>query len=502
MIEKQINENKKKYEKLLDDIEIYKNYLFNRKETLKNTNINDKNENIDFTVNIKEENIQLKKENEELIVKINELKKQYEVLLNNIKEKKKEKKKPKLHSSLDNLQIDFEDFNNNNYEKKKLRNNSIGYKELKEPIQLYNTPTLIGLNNIGATCFMNSTLQCLSQTESLTNYFLKEKNANKIFNNNIAKLNINELQLSPVYYELIQNLWAKNKMSSFSPNHFMNTIEKMNPLFKLGQAGDSKDFIIFILEQIHKELKEPIKGLNNNINIIQTLNQYDKINAFNFFFNEFKKECSIISDIFFGFTETTNVCLNCQNIYNSQGMQNPICYNYQIFNCLIFPLEEVKNMKNNQNQYYQNNCVTLYDCFLYNQKSELFTGENRNYCNVCKQLFDSMYTSKIYICPTILVLILNRGKGNIYDVNLDFSETIDITQFVLQKDKDQITYNLYAVITHIGQSGPSAHFVASCKSPIDKLWYRYNDAFVNPINNFQKDVINFGTPYILFYHKN
>ena len=349
---------------------------------------------------------------------------------------------------------------------------------------------------------MNSTLQCLSQTESLTNYFLKEKNTNKIFNNNIAKLNSNELQLSPVYYELIQNLWDKNKTTSFSPNNFMNTIEKMNSLFKLGQAGDSKDFIIFILEQIHKELKEPIKGFDNNINVIEPLNQYDKNNAFNHFFNEFKKECSIISDIFFGFTETTNICLNCQNIYNSQGMQNPICYNYQIFNCLIFPLEEVKNMKNNQNQYCQNNCVTLYDCFFYNQKSEYFTGENRNYCNVCKQLYDSIYTSKIYICPTILVLILNRGKGNIYDVKLDFCETIDITQYVLQKDKNQITYNLYAVITHIGQSGPSAHFVASCKSPIDQNWYRYNDAFVNQINNLQKDVINFGTPYILFYQKN
>ena len=349
---------------------------------------------------------------------------------------------------------------------------------------------------------MNSTLQCLSQTELLTNYFLKEKNINKIYNNNIAKSNSNELQLSPVYCELIQNLWAKNKITSFSPNNFMNTIEKMNPLFKLGQAGDSKDFIIFILEQIHKELKEPIKGLNNNINVIEPLNQYDKMNAFNHFFNEFKKECSIISDIFFGFTETTNICLNCQNIYNSQGMQYPICYNYQIFNCLIFPLQEVKNMKNNQNQYYQNNIVNLYDCFFYNQKSEYFTGENRNYCNICKQLYDSIYTSKIYICPTILVLILNRGKGNIFDVKLDFSETIDITQYVLQKDKNQITYNLYGVITHIGQSGPSAHFVASCKSPIDKNWYRYNDAIVNQINNFQKDVINFGTPYILFYQKN
>ena len=64
-----------------------------------------------------------------------------------------------------------------------------------------------------------------------------------------------------------------------------------------------------------------------------------------------------------------------------------------------------------------------------------------------------------------------------------------------------IIYSLYGVITHIGQSGPSAHFVASCKSPIDNKWYRYNDAMVNPITNIHKEVIDFGTPYILFYQK-
>jgi len=373
----------------------------------------------------------------------------------------------------------------------------------KNPLEKYRIPPLIGLNNIGATCFMNSTLQCLSQTNDLTKYFLNTKNEKEIINNNIALTNKKSLQLSPIYLELIKKLWDENREKSFSPYNFMNVVEKMNPLFKQGQAGDSKDFIIFILEQLHKELKKPVNDNGSDKNL--ALNQYDKNNAFNYFFNDFKKECSIISDIFFGFTETTNECLYCKNYFNSQGNNNPICYNYGIFNCLIFPLEEVKNMKNNaiqsNNIQINNNCVSLYECFYYNQKRELFTGENRNYCNICKQLWDSIYTSKIFISPTNLIIILNRGKGNVYNVKLDFSETIDITQFVLQKDKPQLIYNLYGVITHIGQSGPNAHFVASCKNPIDNKWYRFNDAFVNPIKNFQKEVIEFGTPYILFYKK-
>ena len=71
----------------------------------------------------------------------------------------------------------------------------------------------------------------------------------------------------------------------------------------------------------------------------------------------------------------------------------------------------------------------------------------------------------------------------------------------MSKEKPQIAYNLYGVITHIGESGPNAHFVASCKSSIDNKWYRYNDEIVYQIKNIKKEIFEFGTPYILFYQK-
>ena len=496
--ENEIKEREEEFNKKINFLEDKENYLENE--------IKEKQKMIFKFQNDIEENKKIKIENNSLILKNQQLQKENQEF-ESIK-----KKLQKENAMLNQKNLELSSFikkleNKSQFHKK---SNSADYKKINrvvpKPLETYNNPTLVGLNNIGATCFMNSTLQCLSQTKALANYFLYEKNKEAIRNNNIALKNKNGYQLSPVFQNLIQKLWEKNGPNSFSPNTFMNTINNMNPLFKTGQAGDAKDFIIFILEQLHKELKKSVQNNFNNSNNATQLNQYDKNNAFNHFFNDFKKECSVISDIFFGFNETTNECLNCRNIYYSKGLNNPICYNYGIFNCLIFPLEEVKNMKNNQMQNYNiqicNNRVSLYDCFFYNQKSELFSGDNRNYCNVCKQLYDSIYTSKIFISPTVLVIILNRGRGNIYDVKLDFSETIDITQFVQQKDSPQMIYNLYGVITHIGQSGPNAHFVASCKSPIDNKWYRYNDAFVNPINNLQKEVIDFGTPYILFYLKN
>ncbi len=495
-IKKDINEKSKLITVLLNEKKNIQNDIFNLKnnfgnlqkkleEQIKINNITNKElekYRIDSEENkrIKQENQLLKQKNQELQNIINDLNNKLSNMNNKVQTSIIEPKPP------------------------------IRPKKEIEPLDLYDRPTLIGLNNIGATCFMNSTLQCLSQTKALTNYFLKETSLDCIINNNIALTNRNAPQLSPTYLELIKQLWNnQNNSRSYSPNHFMSIIEKMNPLFKQGQAGDSKDFIIFILEQFHKELKRSIKQKNNNFTINnQPLNQYDKNNAFNHFFNEFQEECSIISDIFFGINETTNICCNCKNNFTSRGLPYPICYNYGIFNCLIFPLEEVKKMKNNSMNFYnyinfnQNNRVSIYECFYYNQKTDCFTGDNKNYCNNCKQLYDSFYTTTIFTCPEILVLILNRGKDNIYNVKIDFTETIDISQFVLQKDIPQMIYNLYGVITHIGQSGPNAHFVAFCKSPIDNHWYKYNDAIVSSINNLQKEVIDFGTPYILFYQKN
>ena len=266
---------------------------------------------------------------------------------------------------------------------------------------------------------------------------------------------------------------------------------------------DSKDFIIFILEQLHKELQKSKKTNSNQLN--EPLNQYDKVNTFNHFIEDFKENISIISDLFFGINETNTICLNCKNNYNSKGIIEPIYYNYSIFNYIIFPLEEVKKMKiqsmQNNLMKFNINSVSIIDCFNYNQRTENFTGQNKNYCNLCKQLSESHYTSKIYISPNILIIILNRGKGNIYKVDLDFQNTIDISNYVIQKDKPRIIYNLYGVITHLGESGPNAHFVATCKSPVDGKWYRYNDALVSPITDFKKEVYNFGIPYILFYEK-
>jgi ubiquitin C-terminal hydrolase len=47
----------------------------------------------------------------------------------------------------------------------------------------------------------------------------------------------------------------------------------------------------------------------------------------------------------------------------------------------------------------------------------------------------------------------------------------------------------------------SGHFIAYCKEYWTNTWLKFDDAMVNPGTNFQKEVIDFAMPYLLFYKK-
>ena len=185
---------------------------------------------------------------------------------------------------------------------------------------------------------------------------------------------------------------------------------------------------------------------------------------------------------------------------------------------LNFPLEEVRKFKkqkltysNNQNmmsknpnQFQQNqfddiNSVNLDDCFQYYEKTEFFTGENAVYCSKCDKAYSANCTFKLYYGPEILIIILDRGRGFLYFVNLEFTEKIDLSKYFQMKNLGNV-YNLIGVEIYL--NGGEGHFISYGKNPIDGLWHIYNDTLVFKISDFKHQVkYGDGIPYILFYQK-
>ena len=355
----------------------------------------------------------------------------------------------------------------------------------------------IGLNNIGATCYMNATLQCFSHTIKLTNYFFFKKHQNWI--------NSDENILSQSYLEVLKKLWIRkynNNKSNYSPNDFKNIISQMDPLFMGIAANDSKDLINFILQQLHSELNKT-KYENNSFNLNNiNLNQNDEQVVLKYFLEDYKrKNQSIISDLFFGIIETVTECLLCKQRNQLNGIFNPFySYNFQIINFIIFPLEEIRKAKG-QALGFNLKEVNIYDCFDFYQKEDIMQGDNQMWCKYCRQNTNSKYCTLIYSSPEYFILILNRGKGNKYNVKLNFEEVIDISRFVKIKKNIILKYQLYAVVTHIGPSSMSGHFISFCRSPIDRMWYKFNDSQVDFMGKSFNSIHEFGCPYILFYER-
>ena len=173
-----------------------------------------------------------------------------------------------------------------------LKNELVNLRKKIDEITKPKEPILIGLNNIGATCYMNATLQCLSNTKQLTDYFLKT------YEDKPKNIMTNE------YHELIVNLWNKKKNNlPYSPYSFKEVLSKENPLFAGIAANDSKDLINFLLERFHKELNI-VNPNNNEINSLE-IDQTNEQAMLNSFLQEFKQNFnSPISKLFYGLLET------------------------------------------------------------------------------------------------------------------------------------------------------------------------------------------------------
>ena len=128
------------------------------------------------------------------------------------------------------------------------------------------------------------------------------------------------------------------------------------------------------------------------------------------------------------------------------------------------------------------------------------SGDNAMYCNYCKQTYNSYMNTTLTTGPEVLIIILNRGKGNEFKVKIDFYLELNLCNYIEMKNTGY-QYELFGVITHLGESGMGGHFIAYCKSYWDNQWFKFNDAFVDPVKDFKSEVIDFAMPYLLFYKK-
>ena len=339
----------------------------------------------------------------------------------------------------------------------------------KKAIHKESSPGIIGLLNIGATCYMNATLQCFSNIVRLREYLLGgEKYDYLKYAQKIKKLSFSMA-------EVLRNLWRVLSHRYYAPENFKEVISEINPLFNGIKANDPKDLVLCILETIHRELNNP-----QNYQITSYIVDPRDFNAVykEFYQNYMIKNNSIISEEFYGLCCSRTICETC----------NSTIYNIQSYNILFFPLEEVRKYMN-----YKINLVRINDCFEYYEKYEFYPSF---YCHYCHKNCQGYQQMKLINTPKTLIINLNRGKGIEFNVNIIFEEYLYLGKYIVNKNSP-FTYELIGIICHYGSNDMGGHFIAFCKNSNNCQWYKFNDQIVT--NCSFNEVKQSGIPYVLFY---
>merc|ERR1719233_1091262 len=143
---------------------------------------------------------------------------------------------------------------------------------------------VVGLRNLGNTCFMNSTLQCLMQSPWLSKFFLADGWKSEINRTNPLGKNG---RVAEQYGALVQSVFS-NQYRVVGPRDFKKVIGEFAPRFMGYQQQDSQELLAFLLDGLHEDLNrvknkpytENVESNEREDNIVanETWNTYLKRN--------------------------------------------------------------------------------------------------------------------------------------------------------------------------------------------------------------------------------
>lgn len=163
----------------------------------------------------------------------------------------------------------------------------------------------VGLQNLGNTCYMNSGLQCLSNCQELTKYFLLNLYSREInVNNPLGQ----QGRLAKEYASLIHTLWETNSRSA-NPAALKSKVEKTASQFKGYEQHDSQEFISYMLDGLHEDLnrikKKPYMEIDTDTKISD-----EELSAKMWDYH-LARNNSVITDLFCGQQRSRLICPKC-----------------------------------------------------------------------------------------------------------------------------------------------------------------------------------------------
>ncbi|XP_017159347.1 putative ubiquitin carboxyl-terminal hydrolase 50 isoform X1 [Poecilia reticulata] len=148
-------------------------------------------------------------------------------------------------------------------------------------------PGVVGLDNIGNSCYFNAVMQCLCSTMPFVEDLLSQETRREL-----AKC---ECRIAQVFVQLLERMW-QGSSPSCSPVQVMAALPSIFPQFGSYTQQDAQELLLHLLDALHEDLKKmdlSRKQPGNNQN------------------RSSKTESTIISDLFEGQLNYLTSFLHC-----------------------------------------------------------------------------------------------------------------------------------------------------------------------------------------------
>jgi ubiquitin C-terminal hydrolase len=325
---------------------------------------------------------------------------------------------------------------------------------------------LLGLANLGNTCFMNAVIQALRNNKEWTHFCLDDSIVPFI-----RAKDTPQKKILLAYIDLLKTFWNGTGPGYVQPAGFFTDLkacvrDTIYEDFAKRQPQDAHEFLVWLLDQMYM-------ASQGEVNI--SIKDEERIEpmillALKAWRSAFEKQWSPLTDLVFGLYRIQYICSACKTVHTRWETFNTLKYTLQMKDGKPMTLLECMALE------FQEETIDEYDCDACSAKPE----------NSGKKVRQPA-SKKVHIwrLPKLLIITAKRFAQNGAKIHFPVADCTsakfyDIFAKESHEPSKHHTYDMFATVDHHG-SHFGGHYTCQAKMMGTGDWYHFDDDSVNAI---------------------